>query len=105
MIESGTQIINIKRNTIHIVDGVEVINNEKLVFTTDMKCFPIKEIELFYPFQFTNKDQDALKKLSISLFEVLENDYPYFDPPKVSKKNMFKTIWSKIKRSFTSSNG
>ena len=105
MIESGTQIINIKRNTIHIVDGVEVINNEKLVFTADMKCFPIGEIELFYSPQFTKENHNDLKTLSSSLFEVLENDYPYFDSRKVPQKNSLEILWLKIKRRFTSSNG
>lgn len=45
MITHGTQIINEKTNTIHIVDEIEVINNETLVFTHDVKCFPLSEVK------------------------------------------------------------
>lgn len=45
MIGTGTQIINIITNTTHTVDDVEVINGETLVFTTDMNCFPIEDVE------------------------------------------------------------
>jgi hypothetical protein len=47
MISHGTQIINEKTNTIHIVDEVEVINNETLVFTQDVKCFPLSEVKRY----------------------------------------------------------
>jgi hypothetical protein len=100
MMESGSQIVNMKRNTTHIVDDIEVIHNKTLVFTTDMKCFPIEEVELS-PIRLTTNERNRLKSLSPLLFEVLEHDFPQFTPPKIdTKKNIFVRIWEKLLPSF-----
>ena len=98
--ESGSQIISIRTNTTHVVDDIEVINNKTLVFTTDMKCFPIEEVELS-PIRLTINERNRLKSFSPLLFEVLEHDFPQFTPPKIdTKKNIFVRIWEKLVPSF-----
>jgi hypothetical protein len=47
MITYGTQIINERTNTIHVVDGIETINDKTLVFTQDIKCFPLSEVKIY----------------------------------------------------------
>lgn len=104
MIKPGSEITHKITNATHIVDGFEIINNEKLVFTTDMKCFPINEIRI-------NEDTCTVESV---IYELVKSKRkidmglltpPPFTPQKLSKKNMFETIWSKITCGFTSSNG
>lgn len=96
--ESGSQIISVRTNTTHRVDDIETIDNKRLVFTTDLKCFPIEEVELC-PVRLSTDERERLKTLTPSLFEVLENDYPHFNLPQ-NKKNIFTRIWEKILPSF-----
>jgi|694.fasta_scaffold62588_5 hypothetical protein len=41
----GSKIKNNKLGTFHIVESVEIYDDVTLVYTEDVKCFPIKEIE------------------------------------------------------------
>jgi hypothetical protein len=98
--ESGSQIISIRTNTAHIVDDIETIDNKRFVFTTDMKCFPIEDVELF-SVRLSTDERKRLKTLTPLLFEVLEHDFPQFTPPKIeTKKNIFTRIWEKLLPSF-----
>jgi hypothetical protein len=92
--ESGSQIISVRTNTTHIVDDIETIDNKRLVFTTDMKCFPIEEVEL-YSVRLSTDERKRLKTLTPLLFEVLEHDYPQFNLPQ-NKKNIFTRIREKL---------
>lgn len=96
--ESGSQIISVRTNTTHIVDDIETIDNKRFVFTTDMKCFPIEEVELC-PVRLSIDERKRLKTLTPLLFEVLEHDYPQFNLPQ-NKKNIFTRIWEKLLPSF-----
>jgi len=46
-ITKGSKIQNNKFKTIHIVEHVETINDLTLVYTEDIKCFPISEVTYF----------------------------------------------------------
>lgn len=92
--ESGSQIISVRTNTTHIVDDIETIDNKRLVFTTDMKCFPIEEVEL-YSVRLSTDERKRLKTLTPLLFEVLEHDYPQFNLPQ-NKKNIVTRIREKL---------
>ena len=109
MISQGTKIINKRTNTTHLIDEIEVINNETLIFTQDMKCFPISEIMVVKngdsPLSYS--ESERMINFTNSFIRVLRYDLPLAekDPSYVDKlKNMFEPIWSKMKRSFTSSN-
>lgn len=96
MIGYGTQIINKRTNTVHTVDGIEVINNETLVFTQDVKCFPLSEVEKYPNLEkIHSKDDESLALLVIkscgnfpvmkeNYQEILENVFKSHD---MSKKN------------------
>ena len=96
MIGYGTQIINKKTDTIHIVDEIEVINNETLVFTQDVKCFPLSEVEKYPNLEkIHSTDDESLALLVIkscdnfpsmkeNYQEILENVFKSHD---ISKKN------------------
>jgi len=96
MISHGTQIINEKTNTIHIVDEIEVINNETLVFTQDVKCFPLSEVKKYPNLEkINNEDDESLALLVIkscdnfpamkeNYQEILENVFKAHD---MNKKN------------------
>ena len=116
MTSPGSKIVNIKTNTTHIVDEIEVINGQKLIFTKDVKCFPY---EYCVPFENSKLDSIHLthsesivfaKHVLTELFngerEITLGEWtpPPFTPQKLAKKNMFETIWSKITCGFTSSN-
>jgi hypothetical protein len=105
----GTQIINKRTNTTHFIDEIEVINNETLIFTQDMKCFPISEIIVAkiedYPLSYS--ESKTIINFTNSFIQVLRYDLPLAEknPSYIDKlKNMFEIIWSKLTRSFTSSN-
>jgi hypothetical protein len=48
-IEVGCQVKNIKQNTIHIVECIEFYESITVIYTTDSKCFPFNDLELYYP--------------------------------------------------------
>ena len=48
-ITKGSKIQSNKFKTIHIVEHVEIIDDLTLVYTEDIKCFPITEVELVVP--------------------------------------------------------
>jgi hypothetical protein len=81
MIVPGTQIKNKKTNTIHVVDGIEAINHETLVFTTDLKCFPILEIEKLETPNSESNDYDPriVINLTNSIIQALHYDLPYVE--------------------------
>lgn len=83
MIIHGTQILNKKTNTIHIVDDIEVINNETLVFTKDMKCFPISEIKRIevQDTSLSYSESETIVDFTSSLIQVLRNDLPRVQKP------------------------
>ena len=94
MIVIGTQIKNKKANTIHVVDGIEVINHETLVFTTDLKCFPISEIEKLETPNSESNDYESriVINLTNSIIQVLHYDLPYVE----KKPNFIEKIIRKI---------
>lgn len=109
MILHGTQIINEKTNTIHVVDEIEVINNETLVFTQDMKCFPISEIRTvkIENIPLSPSESKTIINFTNSLIQVLRFDLPYAEkePSHIEKlKNQFLEIWLRITECITSSN-
>jgi hypothetical protein len=86
MISHGTRIINKKTNTTHVVDGIEVINGESLVFTKDIKCFPISEVRRIESqnIQLSYSDSKNIIGFTNSLIQVL-----HYDLPLVEKKPSF----------------
>lgn len=107
--EKGVKIINTKTNSSHTLDGIEEINGEILVFTEDMKCFPISEIQVVKnPSQEYHTNQKNFR-LDHSIFEMLINDFPDIDK-KHLPKSLFIRIWEKVvfvffpKNEITSSN-
>jgi len=42
--ESGTQILNIVSESVHVVDVCENYGETSVVFTKDSKCFNIKDV-------------------------------------------------------------
>lgn len=94
MITQGTQIKNKKTNTIHVVDDIEVINHETLVFTKDLKCFPITEIEKSETSNSVSNDYDSrvVINLTNSIIQVLHYDLPYVQ----KKPNFIEKIIRKI---------
>lgn len=45
----GSKIKNNKLGTFHIVESVENYDDITLVYTEDVKCFPVKEVERVIP--------------------------------------------------------
>lgn len=78
MMHYGTEIINKKTKTVHKVDDIEVINNETLVFTQDLKCFPISEIQTcnIQNSELHNHNSKIIE-LTNSLIQVLDYNLPY----------------------------
>jgi hypothetical protein len=107
MIRRGTQIINEKTNTIHIVDEIEVINNETLVFTQDVKCFPLSEVKKYPNLEKISSEDDESLILSVikscnnfpvmkeNYQEILENVFKDYDMNKKNppKKNILQKIY------------
>jgi hypothetical protein len=103
MITQGSKVLNLKTETIHIVDGIEIINNEKLIFTKDVKCFPYEEVKLY-----NNVDEVqeafylALKSISEGRMKYDGYAMPdgYIIPDSISKiktkKNIFQKIYNRI---------
>jgi hypothetical protein len=98
MIAQGSKIINRKTKRTHIVDAIEVINGTTLVFTEDIKCFPIElcyeliddEIDVEY------KNVDTIELLrDLHLFlDISEAPSIPYNPPK--SKNFFTRILEKL---------
>jgi len=44
--ESGTQILNIVSESVHVVDVCETYGETGVVFTKDSKCFNIKDVRI-----------------------------------------------------------
>lgn len=97
MITQGSEIFNLKTRTKHIVDEIEIINNEKLVFTKDVKCFPIKEVKLLKTYDEEDENLEFLKKI---LYKKKLNYDGYVIPKPIQKlepqKNIFSRVWKKI---------
>jgi len=103
MITQGSKILNLKNGTIHIVDGIEIINNEKLIFTKDVKCFPYEEVKLYNS---VDEVQEAFYLVLKSISEgrmkfdgyAMPDGYDMPDPiSKIeTKKNIFTRIWEKL---------
>jgi hypothetical protein len=103
MISRGSQITNVRNNTTHIVDDIEVINGEKLIFTEDTKCFPYHECELVQnsSIEYTNFTKNLIDNLKHSELDLGEWTPPPFVPIPKIKKNFLKRIWDKILYTFT----
>jgi hypothetical protein len=101
MIKQGSEILNIKTNTKHIVDGIETINNEKLIFTKDVKCFRYEEATLVLNVDEVQSSFFLITK-SISEGRMNYDGFAIPDPlPKLeTKKNIFTRIWEKLLPSF-----
>jgi len=115
MITIGSQIIYIKTNTLHTVDGIEVINHKTLVFTKDTKCFPIEEVMSVESYYKTQKEVNASEQYVYSVIDNLVESgrnmtlgewAPKYYVPRVKKikKTVIGEIWDKIIKKFTSSN-
>lgn len=103
MITKGCQITNVINNTIHIVDDIEVINGQKLIFTEDMKCFPYHECELIQSssMELANVTKtliDNLKKSELDLGEWTPRE---FIPKPKKRKNLLFRFWDRIIYTFT----
>jgi hypothetical protein len=103
MISRGSQITNVRNNTTHIVDDIEVINGEKLIFTEDTKCFPYHECELVQnsSIEYTNFTKTLIDNLKHSELDLGEWTPREFIPKPKIKKNFLKRIWDKILYTFT----
>lgn len=44
----GDKIKSVSSKTIHIIESIEVFENQTVVFTEDVKCFPIEDVERNY---------------------------------------------------------
>lgn len=44
----GDKIRFIKKNSIHLIESIETIANQTVIFTEDSKCFPVEEITINY---------------------------------------------------------
>lgn len=47
-IQIGDKIRSISKKTEHIVESLETIGNQTVLFTEDIKCFPLEDIEKEY---------------------------------------------------------
>jgi hypothetical protein len=103
MITQGSKVLNLKTETIHIVDGIETINNEKLIFTKDVKCFPYEEVKLYNNVDEVQESFYLVLK-SISEGRMKYDGYAmpdgYIIPDSISKikpkKNIFQKIYNRI---------
>ena len=118
MVTIGSQIIDTKTNTFHIVDGIEVIDNKTLVFTKDLKCFPIGEIIPIENLYNTQKEVTPSEQYVYSVITRLINSERemtlgewapkhYVPRVKKAKKTLIYQIWENFILNFkklTSSN-
>jgi hypothetical protein len=44
----GNKIKSLSKKSTHIVESIEVIENQTVVFTEDVKCFPIEDVQRNY---------------------------------------------------------
>jgi hypothetical protein len=103
MISRGSQITNIRNNTIHVVDDIEVINGEKLIFTEDTKCFPYHECEIVQKprTDLTNITKTLIDNLKHSELDLGEWTPREFIPKPKIRKNFLSRFWDKILYTFT----
>jgi hypothetical protein len=103
MITQGSKVLNLKTGTIHIVDGIEIINNKTLIFTKDVKCFPYEEVKLYNNIDEVQESFYLVLK-SISEGRMKYDGYAmpdgYIIPDSISKiktkKNIFQKIYNRI---------
>jgi hypothetical protein len=100
MIVSGSKIINSITLTTHIVDDIEIINGKRLVFTTDMKCFPIEDVKNLKDEtlkseceKFNHNQIDDVQFLK-SLYSII--DISEFPSIPYEKKSYITLFWDKI---------
>jgi chemotaxis protein CheY-P-specific phosphatase CheC len=106
MISKGSKVINIKTNKLHVVEEIEIINGETLIFTTDISCFPIDFCrEVFEErisignSEYQNKEPEVLDLLQ-SLHKIIDiSEFPSI-PYVHEEKNLITKIWDKIRFPF-----
>jgi hypothetical protein len=105
MVAIGSKVINKKTNKIHIVDEIEIINGETLIFTKDIKCFPIEFCEEIFGDDIPSKkrhihESSDVVNLLQSLHLVIDiSEFPSV-PYESKKTNFFSKILSNIRLSF-----
>jgi hypothetical protein len=105
MILKGSEIVDIRYNTSHIVDDIEVINGKKLVFTEDIKCIPYTHCKLV-----DRSYNTSIYFAKNTIYDLINSEReiylgvlspPQFIPSVKKKKNVFLRVWNKIKLYFT----
>lgn len=71
-INKGDKIYSNTSQNFHTVDGIEYIEGYKLVFTEDLKCFPIQEVR-----KCIDSCYDYLEK-KFRKEDITEKEYDYF---------------------------
>ena len=106
MVTIGSKVINKKTNKIHIVEEIETINGETLIFTTDIKCFPIEFCEEITVDGISTKKGAHITESS-DVVNLLESLHLFIDisefpsvPYESKKTNFFSKIWNNIRLSF-----
>lgn len=102
----GTKIISKQTNQIHIVDEIEIINGETLIFTMDKKCFPIGQIDSLRKENSNLNTKEIHRHEIIETVEFLENlhliiDISEFPSIPYPKKNIFSRFLDKIVYTFS----
>ncbi len=44
-ISIGNKIKSLSKKTTHVVESIEIFENQTVVFTEDVKCFPIEDVQ------------------------------------------------------------
>ncbi len=47
-ISIGNKIKSLSKKTTHVVESIEIFENQTVVFTEDVKCFPIEDVQKNY---------------------------------------------------------
>ena len=68
-ISEKNQIFNLKNKTIHFVDEILMIENQKYIFTEDLKCFPENEIKYITSYPTIDGIQKLVNKIKLTDFE------------------------------------
>lgn len=107
MISKGSKVINIKTNKLHVVEEIEIINGETLIFTTDISCFPIdfcqeviEESIFIRNSEYQNKEPKVLNLLQTLHMVIDISEFPSI-PYVHEEKNLISKIWDKIIYTFT----
>jgi hypothetical protein len=72
----GDKIKSLTKKSIHVIESIEVVDNQTVIFTEDIKCFPIEDVQrnhdsfvsefftkVFSGIKPTPEDEEKLKKI------------------------------------------